>query len=292
MRRHPLFAYFAFALGLSWVYEFIAFALFHLPMIPWGAPALIVGPTLAAFLMAWATEGRAGVLDLLHRFILWRVGARWHLFALFAIPATVLLSYLVIPGNLAAFRVPAPTFALTYLVYFIGVFILGGALFEEPGWRGFALPRLQGRFGPLVGSLVLGALWSVWHLPFFLFIAGYNGAGPSAIDIGAAFALFAVRMTAFTFIITWLFNNARGSLLTTMLVHASLNAATNFVPKTPEFAASLAICLVGLALAVGVATRGRLGYPRYQREIMRPGVGGGRGQERGGSAFRYGGAER
>jgi membrane protease YdiL (CAAX protease family) len=212
MKRHPLFAYFALALGLSWVYEFIAFAFFHLPMMPWGAPALIVGPTFAAYLMAWLTEGRVGVLNLLRRFILWRVGVRWHLFAFFAIPATVLLSYLLVPGNIEAFRAPAPTFVLTYLAYFIGVFILGGALFEEPGWRGFALPRLEHRFGPLTGSLGLGALWSVWHLPFFLLISGYSGAGPGLVDICASFALFAVRMVAFTFIITWLFNHTRGSV--------------------------------------------------------------------------------
>jgi hypothetical protein len=64
-----------------------------------------------------------------------------------------------------------------------------------------------------------------------------------------------------------------------MLIHASLNAATNFAPKTPAFAVSLAICLVALALALGIATRGRLGYQRYQREMVHPGAGIGRWQE-------------
>lgn len=45
--------------------------------------------------------------------------------------------------------------------------LLGGPLFEEPGWRGFALPRLEARFGAVPAGLFLGAIGATWHLPFF-----------------------------------------------------------------------------------------------------------------------------
>ncbi|PYV55980.1 MAG: hypothetical protein DMG97_17435 [Acidobacteria bacterium] len=40
---------------------------------------------------------------------------------------------------------------------------------EEPGWRGYALPRLKHEFGPLRGIVLLAILWTAWYLPMFLY---------------------------------------------------------------------------------------------------------------------------
>src|SRR5438046_5986469 len=90
----------------------------------------------------------------------------------------MVLSVIFLPGVLASFQglaivifLPfqgrAPLSLLSLLVLFVYVFFLGGPLGEELGWRGFALPRLQRRYGPLVGSLILGPIWAFWHLPIF-----------------------------------------------------------------------------------------------------------------------------
>ncbi len=261
---HPLFYFFLLAFGLSWVYELLVFALLHLPLLPWGLPVPLVGPTLAAFLMTSVNEGRAGVLHLLRQCIRWRVGVQWYLVALLGIPAVILLSVLVLPGSLAALHASAPIVALTYPATYLELFIFGGPMFEEPGWRGFALPRLQQRSGPLVGSLLLGLLWGLWHLPLFLFIPGYDGAGSDFASISIPFVEFVISIIAFTCIITWIFNNTCGNLLLVMLLHASFNTATGYAPATALATLSRTLCFVVVALVIITATRGHLSYQRSQ----------------------------
>ena len=99
-----------------------------------------------------------------------------------------------------------------------------GPLFEESGWRGFALPRMQHRFGPVRGSLLLGMLWTGWH--FFLYVPGWIQLG--AIG-GVAGAGFVVTGTALTFIFTWLSNNTKASLLLTILLHGSVDGTATYI---------------------------------------------------------------
>jgi membrane protease YdiL (CAAX protease family) len=129
-----------------------------------------------AFIMTGITEGWAGIGRLLRRLVLWRVGLRWHLFALIGLPLILLLSAIVLPGALASFQGLTPTIVLGYSLIFAYVILLGGGLNEETGWRGFALPRLQRLHGPLVGSLILGPVW--WGLlapaPVLYSVLGYT----------------------------------------------------------------------------------------------------------------------
>ena len=87
---------------------------------------------------------------------------------LVGVPVIVLLGAIVVPGVLGSFQPLIVPLLVGYPLAFATTFFLGGPLGEEPGWRGFALPRLQGRSGPLVGSLILGVLWALWHLPTVL----------------------------------------------------------------------------------------------------------------------------
>jgi uncharacterized protein len=293
MRQHPLLCYFLIALGFTWVYELIVYGLLHLPYLSIVGRLFILGPTLAAFIMMAITEGRAGVLRLLRSYVLWRVGIPWYLFILLGIPALVLLGDFVLPGAVAAFRAPAPTFALSYVELFVVIFF-GVALFEEPGWRGFALPRLQQHAGPLVGTLLLGVLWALWHLPLFLFVPANVGAGTGFVGILVPYVAFIVSTLALAVIFTWLFNNARGSLLLVMLLHTSYDTAygtilSKLFPSLPttllsNFLGDLNIVLIGLAVLIIAATRGGLSYQRYQREMARPSPVTDGGQEQGGTA--------
>jgi uncharacterized protein len=118
----------------------------------WTSPvSIFMGPFLSAFVMTGVTEGRAGVGRFLRRFVLWRVGFRWYLFAFVGVPVLVVLSVVVIPGVLGSFQGLSALDPLYLLGIFLYALFPGGALGEEPGWRGFALPRLQSLHGPLVG---------------------------------------------------------------------------------------------------------------------------------------------
>jgi uncharacterized protein len=149
---------------------------------------------------------------------------------------------------------------------------LGGPLGEEPGWRGFALPRLQRLDSPLVGSLILGPSWAFWHLPLF-WIPAWNF--PSTIR---NIVMFVIAATAFTIVMTWIFNNTKGSLFIAVLVHTSFDTVLAIVnrqfpvPIVNDYGTNVPV-LIGLgllALVLIALTRGRLGYQPNLKAVPDP----------------------
>jgi membrane protease YdiL (CAAX protease family) len=98
----------------------------------------------------------------------------------------------------------------------VATFIRGGL--EEPGWRGVALPVLQRRLGAFRASLVIGALWAVWHVPLFLM--------PGSSQAGTPFALYAAVVVGISVITTWLYNAAGGRVLVPVVFHTLSNAVS------------------------------------------------------------------
>jgi membrane protease YdiL (CAAX protease family) len=275
LRRYPLTSYFAIAFLFAWILE-VPLALSAQGILPFTIPktgvAIVVvaatfGPTVGAFVMTGVIEGKAGVVHLLRRYVQWRVGIQWYLFVLVGVPLIIVLGTIVVPGALASFQPILGPLLIAYPMAFVLTFLLGGPLGEEPGWRGFALPRLQERNGPLWGSVILGVLWALWHFPLFWSGVWTPPTIPNMI-------MFTVMITMLTIMMTWVFNHARGSLLITMLMHASFNTFANKM-AAPLFPApifddyGLLPVLIGFtatALVLIVVTRGRLGYDTYLRE--------------------------
>jgi membrane protease YdiL (CAAX protease family) len=170
----------------------------------------------------------------------------------------------------------APLSVLPYLSAFVFMVLIGGPLFEEPGWSGFAQPRLQRLHGPLVGGLILGSLWAVWHLPGFLIPSeDLTDIPPRGTVLD--FIVFALALIGLRLIIVWVFNNTMGSVLLAILVHASWNtfysAALVQLFPAPSVLGSyvnLTVAAGALALVLVVLTRGRLGYQNYRQEEEEP----------------------
>jgi uncharacterized protein len=277
LARYPLGCFFVMAYAFTWIViapwtlgaTGAGLLPVDLPPLATGlllAAGILAGPTLSAIIVTAATEGRAGVRRLLGRLLLWRVGARWYLFALLGVPLIMLIGFVVYamaPPDLGALGGPA--YALLYVLGFVLTMLLGGPLLEEIGWRGFALPRLQRRFGPAVAALVLGVLWALWHLPQFLvptWAASSGGGGVSGI------ALFVLAAVAFSVVLSWVFNNTRAGLLLVVLVHTSIDAFSatmgTVYPTAAASAWPMIIGFGGAAVVLLAATRGRLGYDRPQ----------------------------
>lgn len=280
LRAHPLTCYFLLAYT-SWIWQVPVFAIYHQPLVvgPWLVLMPLFAPITAGFVMAWVTEGPGGMVALLRRIVRWRVGLRWYAVVLFTFPILYLAGVMATPGGFAALRLPDSTFASAVLGSLAFGFF-GAGLVEEPGWRGFALPRLQKLHGPLAGTLVLGVLWACWHLPLFLFLPGHTGARPGFLNTAIPFVIWAVLAIAFAVLITWVVNNSRGSVLMAMLFHASHNMTYAIVPSAffpsiypPQVAAQAPwpvvteLLVIAAAVLVIVLTRGRLGYDRYLREL-------------------------
>jgi membrane protease YdiL (CAAX protease family) len=219
---------------------------------------------VAAFVVTTLTGGRPAVGQLLRRLVQWRVGVGWYLLVLLGIPLMELLGAFAVLGT-----VPLDDLAQNWPVIFTGYLpaVLYVAIFtgmgEEPGWRGFALPRLQERHGPLLATAFLSVLWAMWHLPNVLF-GGWTGL---------SFSLWLAGTVASAFIYTWVYNRTGGSILLAALLHGAINGGTALVTGLlPGYDDALHLPLYGaLALGFGVAavvlvavTRGTLGY-RAQR---------------------------
>jgi membrane protease YdiL (CAAX protease family) len=198
------------------------------------------GPPVAAGLVVRWTGG--SIREWLRPLLKWRVPGGYWLYAL-GVPAALFLAInleLALLGrdvDLGRLSTALPS----YLATFVVVALVGGGQ-EEPGWRGFALDRLQARYSPFVATLLLGVIWGLWHLPIY----GLGFVGPMM----------------FVFYYTWLWNRTR-SLLLCVLLHGSFTAALdNLVLMADSVTVDLAILgtLVGGAILLVAATRGRLGF--------------------------------
>jgi len=182
----------------------------------------IFSPTLSALIISALSGGLPAVKQLLQGYTRWKVGMRWYLGALMLLllPLGIALVYKAL-GNPTPGLAPGAT-AASLLGQLVFTFF-SGPFSEEAGWRGFALPRLQKKFNALVSSLILGVIWTCWHIPL------YFHPDPASRMF---FPVFLVLTTVLTIFITWLYNNTRGSLVITILAHFSFNLVGGFVTGT------------------------------------------------------------
>ena len=186
----------------------------------------LLGTFAPGFVALWLTArttGRSGVAALLRRLIDWQVPARWYVFAVSYIAVIKLIVALVHRVTTSAWPRFGEVPWYLMLAATFGSTLVGGQTGEEIGWRGYALPRLAARFGLGGGSVLLGVLWAVWHLPFFFISA--------ADTFGQSFPLYLLEVTALSVAMAWLYANTRGSLLPVMLMHAAVNNTKDIVPS-------------------------------------------------------------
>ncbi|HYA33332.1 MAG TPA: type II CAAX endopeptidase family protein [Candidatus Bathyarchaeia archaeon] len=272
MRHHPLFFFFFLAYAFSWIIA-TPYVLSSWGLLPRGGGIALLlftflkayaGPTLAAIIMTSITAGKPGLRGLRHRLTQWRSGWQWYLFILVGIPALLLLGIIIQPGLLARFEGFRPIL-LVYPVAFFAVFLQTG-LPEEIGWRGFALPRMQPRYGPLRGTLLLGVMWGFWYSLYFLTPDHGGGPDTSFSTVFTSFLIFLMMVIAITIIMTWVFNHTQGSVFIASLLHTSINTPQIvWIPlfrPVNETTLDLAnLIAFGVpALLIVILTRGRLGY--------------------------------
>jgi membrane protease YdiL (CAAX protease family) len=267
LARRPVLAYALLAYAVSWLL-WVPYYLSPagLGLLPVALPGLVAvlgqyGPTVAAFALTAATGGGAAVRRLRRRYGQWRVHAGWYLLAVLgplALLGLTLVGWVGAAPLAGALGPDGPSLLLEYLLSVLVLkLVFGGALGEEAGWRGFALPRLQARYGALGGSLVLGALWAGWHAPHYLDPARVAQNPPLP---------FAVGIVALAVVFTWVYNRTGGSLLLAILLHSAINSAPpavrDLVPDLSD-GAFFALLVAGYVAVAGLtiaATRGRLGY--------------------------------
>jgi len=218
MGTKTLWAFLALTFGLSWI-PMALFMIFPDQLTPiFGEISTsnpffllaVYAPGISGIFLVWWHYGLKGVGSFFRRLTLWRAPIQWWMFLLLGIPI-IIYAAAAINGTInEPFR-----FAPWYLVFpALLQSLLLGPMGEEFGWRGLALPLLQRRFSPFWASLILGAVWAIWHAPAFLM----SGTPQSAWSFGPFF----IGLIAIAVIMTPLFNASRGSLLIAILYHLNI----------------------------------------------------------------------
>ncbi len=221
VRRHPIVAYYALTLAISWLIE--------LPLIVqvqgWADLQLPLalhyfasfGPMLAAIIITAAMAGRVGLQELWSRMIRWRVDAFGFVFAIFSPLLLFAIGVVLVRFTSSEWINLALLGQINYMPYLgiwaLVLWLLTFGFGEETGWRGFALPRLQNGRSALAASIILWAMWIVWHLPSFFYLDTYMKLGLAMLP------MFALGVLAGAIALTWLYNTTHGSVLMLALWH-------------------------------------------------------------------------
>ena len=237
MVKHPAVAYFALTFAISWGGSLLAIggmqpltgtAPTNDPRFVYALIAMLLGPSLSGLLLTAIVHGRDGLRDLLARVVKWRVASRWYAVALLAAPVlwgvTLLALSLVSPKFLSGIVTSADKSTLVAVGLAVAV---SAGIFEEIGWTGFAIPHLLRRHGVFATGVVVGVLWSAWHVLVSIVWAAPATAGDLPI---AVFLIWSIignpvgYLTAFRVLMVWVYDRT-GSVLIAMLMHVSVTAS-------------------------------------------------------------------
>lgn len=261
IKHNPLISMYIIMFVVAWS-VMVRQALYSQGILPASIPEffeILIGwaPAIAAIIVSIVIAGRAGVRELFQCFLIWRVGLRWYLIGAFLLAAIILggIGLHILFGG-AMPTIPAAEEPLWQTVLVFLVFVLLGFLFntEEVAWRGFALPRLQSRYGTLIAALLITIPEVLLHLPLF-----WTNENLFFQTVGVYW--FSAFSMAAVIVYIYVFNMTKGSLIIVTLLHASQNAWSNLLSDNSLRPFQFTVVLIWIiALALIAVTRGRLGY--------------------------------
>lgn len=245
IRKFPLIAFYILAFLISWL-GWVPQTLYARGLLPVNIPLLGflggAGPTLAAIIVTWALYGSDGPRQLFAGLGKWRASWTWY--------ALVFVFWFVVAGlalllmSLRGHSLPSLGGFAWVSLFPIFLTMLLSNVWEEIGWRGFALPRLQERFGDLTIAFLMGLLWWAWHLPLYLDPTSPMSTLPWYGEIVFSLAL--------TVLYTWIYNQTRGSLVFVTIFHAMSNTIAFLLLQIGVFQSSY-LFVVGLTAVAALA---------------------------------------
>ena len=289
IRKRSVLTYFALTFAISWGGVLILGAPHGMPttsekfeqLYPIVFLPYLLGPVISSLLLTGLIDGKAGFRELLSRLSRWRLDARWYAAALLTAPLLAMTILLALSLASPAFLPDIVTAddKLALLSMGIAIGLIGGGLMEEPGWTGFAVPRLRRRYSVLTTGLIVGFVWGVWH-----FLPTYWGSGDSSGELSLALLLppcffYAGVLPAYRILMVWVYDRTE-SLLLVILMHASLTASTLFVLAPSVEGASLflyylvlAAVLWAIVAVIAVANKEQFSRQSVQRQVEDSGAG-------------------
>ena len=230
----------------------------------------VYGPLIAALVGTWLDGGKEGLVDLWGRITKWRVGVRWYLIILliaFLLPV-IPVGLMVLTGVIELNNSSSITFTLFILLFLSQ--ILTSGLGEEPGWRGFLLPRLQAQYEGQKYIWVLGLIWAIWHYPFTIYhtLSIMQDVTVVQMIVTILFSLAGQTITliGMTFIYVWLYNNTK-SVFIAILFHALGNVMAFMVLSFVENQQAVATLIAIMPWVIVFILNKALGKERFPGQI-------------------------
>jgi uncharacterized protein len=274
VQKYPLVTFFLLVFGLTWSFMIVD-ALGSHDILPFRLPIpllIVMGymPTLAAVIVTGLTKGKAGVRALFGKLLIARVGLKWYIFAIFGFGAMSISA--IVLANLFGGSTSSPIFSeeashfpgpiamvLNIVMLYIVLGLING---EELAWRGFALPRLQAKYNALTSSVILGAIWGLFHLPLFFTTTGSSQAG-------ASFLPFVYGTIILSILFTWVFNNTKGSVLLAYLFHAATNTWTRVFAVDHSVDPNVSQVLTGITTLLAIIIVVTMGAENLSSKMVR-----------------------
>ena len=255
----PIWLFFGLAMLLSWAI-WIPMILFipenaQLPLLLLGG----FGPFLSAIIVIQVKDGKTALKKWLRETFRVRIRLIWYLVGGFFLPFVIALlhhSFYILAGGKSAFSFDQ--IWGIYIVSLISTTLLGGG-FEEPGWRGFATPKLMTRFHPILANVIVSFFWVLWHVP--LYFGNWGGNGQPLLWL----FIYAIGLSI---ILTWLYFKSSKSIIPVMLLHGATNIVFEYFPTTNtifsspdiDFNIFKSMAYWTVAIVIILATKGQLGY--------------------------------
>lgn len=272
LQRHPVITFFTLTLAMSW-------GLYSLLTVPGGlglipSDSLVFGiaaffkqfsPTVAGLITVLVVGGKPGLRAITKSALRWRTRGRWYAVVLIGLPAVLVsasLGYGLVTGDplLSESAGASLVFAIVAIILFAGI---SEELF---GWRGYALPTMLKRMGPVTASIIIGVAWMLWHVPPWGLIADGVSLGQLLNGVLGTVGL--------SLVMTWVFLGSGSALLAGVVLHGTYNATASFVTGPAWVGGDWAVPALGLIAAVvlmlgqrGSAHRG----PADAHDVPQPG---------------------
>ncbi len=261
IQKKPVLAYFILTFVISWsgvlaISFFMGMPATSTHFNETGPLALIpflLGPTVVSLFLTGFVNGKPGLRELRSRFLRWRINIGWYVFAVLLTPVLLSVILFVLSLFSSGFIPKIITEDEKTSLVITGVItgLVGGGLFEEIGWTGFATPQLRSRYGILRTGLVIGFLWGLWHLLPVLWGSGdVDGKLDWALFLPGLFSHYAV-LVPYRILLVWL-HERTGSLIPVIIMHASLTCFLLFILNIPGGGFSLFVYYLAVSLALWV----------------------------------------
>ena len=263
LRKYSLIIYFILTLAIGW--------------FPWytsGSGVFFWAPTISFLIVSALANGKKEILQVIKSLFKWKANPIWYLviISLPIILALIAVGIRIISGGIPPeFTVlkqnPLSIFYLAFIFLFP---ITASAFQEELGFRGFALPIAQKKYGPLLGTLIIGIFFGSWLLPEFL----DSSTAQYAMGGISYYPWFILTEVSWSIIMTWIYNNTRGStLISGWLLHGFFNLWTLLLLTDAIMGEPFsmfdnvlfilyAVVVTLAAVIISIITKGRLSYDK------------------------------